>query len=208
MAGLLEDVRNHLRGADLNLAHLEPNAGGPTRDDEHRIMLTNLAAVVRNYRDVGVLRFLLARSIRDRREHESLAATMQMPLRTVELTLPYDELSRRLAIRPDGRTPRRPRSQPRVARPDSSSVPASPTSPSQRSPTCELSARRSPSGWVGYHARMPRPAHRVDEQEGVSGTSPRQAEASQPYSPGDHDGDGTELAGIGLQARVPPHEQR
>ena len=99
MADLLEDSGIVYAALDLDWLTWT-NAGGPTRADEHRTMLTNLAAIVRNYRDAGVFKFVLARSVRDRHEHQSLAATMAMPVRVVELTLPYDELSRRLATDP------------------------------------------------------------------------------------------------------------
>jgi hypothetical protein len=99
MANLLETSGTAYAALDLDWLTWT-NAGGPTRADEHRTMLTNLVAIVRNYADVGVTRFVLARSIRDRHEHESLAAAMAMPLRTVELSLPYDELARRLATDP------------------------------------------------------------------------------------------------------------
>jgi adenylylsulfate kinase-like enzyme len=99
MANLLETSGTTYAALDLDWLTWT-NAGGPTRADEHRIMLINLAAIVRNYADVGVTRFVLARSIRDRHEQETIAATIAMPLRTVELTLPYHELARRLATDP------------------------------------------------------------------------------------------------------------
>jgi hypothetical protein len=80
------------------------NTSGPSRADEHQMMLTNLAAVVGNYLDAGATYFALARSIRDRDELSSLADVLAMPLRTVELTVPYEEIARRLATDPtDGR---------------------------------------------------------------------------------------------------------
>jgi adenylylsulfate kinase len=80
------------------------NTSGPSRADEHQMMLTNLAAVVGNYLDAGATHFVLARSIRDRDELSSLVDILAMPLRTVELTLPYEEIARRLAADPtDGR---------------------------------------------------------------------------------------------------------
>ena len=64
------------------------------------MMLRNLGAVVANYRAAGVCYFVLARWIHDRNELAGLAATMAMPLRTVELALPLDEITRRLATDP------------------------------------------------------------------------------------------------------------
>jgi hypothetical protein len=40
--------------------------------------------------------FLLARAVRDREELDSLRSTLAMPLRVVRLTVPIDEIERRL----------------------------------------------------------------------------------------------------------------
>src|ERR1700691_5759691 len=50
------------------------NVGSDDRVDEHCMMLKNLGAVVTNYITVGVKHFVLARSIRDRWEMDSLTA--------------------------------------------------------------------------------------------------------------------------------------
>jgi hypothetical protein len=70
--------------------------GSDDRVDEHRMMLENLAVVVGNYITAGVQRFVLARSIRDRWELDSLSASLPMPLRVVRLDLALDEIERRL----------------------------------------------------------------------------------------------------------------
>src|SRR5437870_10798131 len=49
-----------------------------------------------NYRAVGIRFFVLARAIRDRSELDGLGDAMSMPLRVVRLTLPLDEIERRL----------------------------------------------------------------------------------------------------------------
>ena len=76
------------------------NASGPTRTDEHQMMLTNLASIVANYRGVGARYFVLARSIVDRFELASLIATVVVPVRTVELTVSYEVIAERLATDP------------------------------------------------------------------------------------------------------------
>jgi hypothetical protein len=63
---------------------------------EHRMMLTNLASVVGNYLEAGIRRFVLARSLRDRSELDSLRAAIPVSVRVVRLTVPIDEAGRRL----------------------------------------------------------------------------------------------------------------
>ena len=67
--------------------------GGPT---EHSVMLKNLAALVGNYISVGVGFFVLAGAIRDRAELDDLKAELPMPLRVVRLTVPLEEIEKRL----------------------------------------------------------------------------------------------------------------
>ena len=74
-------------------------------DEDHDMMLRNLTPVVRNYRAAGVRTFVLARAVRDRAELASLRSTLSMPLRVVRLTVPIDEIERRLS--PDVTTGRR-----------------------------------------------------------------------------------------------------
>jgi predicted kinase len=104
------DLADVLEAAGITYAVLDldwltwTNASGSTRADEHRMMLVNLKAVLTNFLDAGATRFVLARSVRDRHELTSLAAAIEMPLRTVELELPYDEIARRIIADPtDGR---------------------------------------------------------------------------------------------------------
>jgi hypothetical protein len=63
---------------------------------EHRMLLTNLSAVVGNYLEAGVRRFAMARSLRDRSEVESLRAAIPVPVRIVRLTVSLEEVERRL----------------------------------------------------------------------------------------------------------------
>jgi hypothetical protein len=64
------------------------------------MLLRNLRSVMANYRAAGVGYFVLARWIQDRDELAGLVATMAMPLHTVELAVPLDEITRRLATDP------------------------------------------------------------------------------------------------------------
>ena len=99
MADLLEDAGLPYAALDLDWLTW-CNVGDGDRASEHVMMLRNLGVVVANYRAAGVRYFVLARWIHDRNELAGLAATMAMPLRTVELALPLDEITRRLARDP------------------------------------------------------------------------------------------------------------
>lgn len=72
-------------------------AGSDEPGAEHRIMLRNLVPVVGNYLDAGARYFILARAIRDGWELESLRSAVPVPLRVVELQVPWPEIERRLA---------------------------------------------------------------------------------------------------------------
>ena len=76
------------------------NVGSGDRSSEHAMLLRNLAGVIANYREAGVRYFVLARSMQRREELATLAATMAMPLHTIELTLPLEEITRRLSTDP------------------------------------------------------------------------------------------------------------
>lgn len=95
MADVLE--KRHAPYAVLDLDWL---AWFGTGDDDdatvHRMLLTNLASVIGNYRAVRIRFFILARALRNQTELDSLKAALVMPLRVVRLTLPLDEIGRRL----------------------------------------------------------------------------------------------------------------
>jgi tRNA uridine 5-carbamoylmethylation protein Kti12 len=63
---------------------------------EHRMRLTNLAPLVRNYVAAGCRYFILAGAIRDRSELDSLKSELPLPVRVVRLTVPWTEIQRRL----------------------------------------------------------------------------------------------------------------
>lgn len=99
MADLLEEADVPYAALDLDWLTW-CNAGDGDRAREHAMLLRNLGAVVANYRAAGARYFVLARWIHDGAELASLVTTMAMPLRTVELTVPLDEIARRLATDP------------------------------------------------------------------------------------------------------------
>jgi hypothetical protein len=99
MADLLEDAGVPYAALDLDWLTW-CNVGDGDRASEHAMLLHNLAAVVANYRVGGVRYFVLARWIRDRDELAGLIATMAMPLHTVELVVPLDEIARRVGTDP------------------------------------------------------------------------------------------------------------
>jgi hypothetical protein len=99
MADLLEDAGVPYAALDLDWLTW-CNVGDGDRASEHAMLLHNLEAVVANYRAGGVRYFVLARWIRDRDELAGLIVTMAMPLYTVELVVPLDEITRRVGTDP------------------------------------------------------------------------------------------------------------
>ena len=61
-----------------------------------RVLLANLRAVVGNYLDAGVARFILAGSVHTTAEIDAIRATIPAPLTVVRLTVPLAEIERRL----------------------------------------------------------------------------------------------------------------
>jgi adenylylsulfate kinase len=68
-------------------------------DDAHyrNVLLQNLEDVVRNYRAVGVRRFVLAHSVEGAPELQSLVAVLGMPVTVVRLDVPIEAIERRLS---------------------------------------------------------------------------------------------------------------
>lgn len=99
MADLLDDAGAPYAAIDLDWLTW-CHVGDDDRTSEHAMLLRNLDAVVANYRAAGVRYFVLARWIRNRDELAGLVAAMAMPLHTVELAVPLDEITRRLATDP------------------------------------------------------------------------------------------------------------
>jgi hypothetical protein len=65
-----------------------------------RVFLANLAAVVANYRDAGVIHFVFAGAVRDREEVGELEAAAGMPLRVVRLVVSREQVDQRLTNDP------------------------------------------------------------------------------------------------------------
>ncbi len=89
------------RGDRYAYVDLDFLAWGYQGDDdaaaERRMMLKNLATVVANYLAVGVRFFVLAGFVGDRSGLNNLRKELRMPLRVVRLTVPLEEIERRLA---------------------------------------------------------------------------------------------------------------
>jgi hypothetical protein len=66
----------------------------------HRLMLANLAPMVGNYRAAGLTRYVLAGLLSSAEERESIAETLDMPLRVVRLTLGIEDIERRMSADP------------------------------------------------------------------------------------------------------------
>jgi chloramphenicol 3-O-phosphotransferase len=89
--------RNHLAYGALDLDWLMWfDVPGLDRAPARRVSLANIAAVVGNYRDAGVRYLVLAGAVRDRLEVKALQAAVGVPIRVVQLHVPYDEIARRL----------------------------------------------------------------------------------------------------------------
>lgn len=73
------------------------DAGQPGHDAGWPVALQNIDAVVSNYYKAGVRRFVLGGSILTQTEVDDLARATAMPLVVVRLTLPIDEIERRLS---------------------------------------------------------------------------------------------------------------
>jgi len=94
IADILE--KRGLAYAVIDLDWLCWGFAGTEAGSEHRMMLANLVPVVSNYLSAGVRYVVLARSIRTADELDSLRRTLAMPLHVVGLTVPFDEIERRL----------------------------------------------------------------------------------------------------------------
>lgn len=94
IADILEGRGEPYAVLDLDWLMWFQSAGGEV--DGYAMMLRNLAPVVDNYRSVGVRSFVLARSIRTTEELETLRSVLDMPLSVIRLTVPLEEIRRRL----------------------------------------------------------------------------------------------------------------
>lgn len=96
IADILEERDQRYGVLDLDwLGWFDPGFG--EHDAGRPVMLMNLDAVVGNYYDTGVRRFAIAGSIASPGELRDLQEALAMPVRAVRLTLPFDEIERRLS---------------------------------------------------------------------------------------------------------------
>lgn len=73
--------------------------------DELQLLLSNLGAVVANYRAAGARRFVLAYAVADLAALEAIRTVMAMPIKLVRLTVPEATIEERLGGSPtSGRT--------------------------------------------------------------------------------------------------------
>ena len=95
MAAMLET--NGVAYGALDLDWLAwTNANGSSRADFINMMTRNLRVVAGNYYAAGARRLILAGSIRDREELNSVQDAVGASLRTVELMVPFTEIERRI----------------------------------------------------------------------------------------------------------------
>jgi adenylylsulfate kinase-like enzyme len=71
--------------------------GGGDHATGHRIMLRNLAAVAANFRDEGIGLFIVAYFVRDLAALTDIRQALGLDLRVVRLSVPLQEIERRLA---------------------------------------------------------------------------------------------------------------
>lgn len=69
-------------------------------DEPDRMRLANVRAVVSNYLAGGVRSLVLAGTVRDQAELDTLRAELAMPVQVVRLTVPLDEIEKRLRSHP------------------------------------------------------------------------------------------------------------
>ena len=94
IAGLLEDAGLSYGAIDLDwLMWFDADVDDARRE---QVFLANLAAVVGNYIDVGVERFLMAGAIRDEAALAAVRGAVPVSLRIVMLTVPLPEIEARL----------------------------------------------------------------------------------------------------------------
>jgi chloramphenicol 3-O-phosphotransferase len=65
-------------------------------DDEKRVLRQNVEALAANFRAAGVRLFVLAWAVQDRATVDALSQALGIPLRVVRLTVPAEEIERRL----------------------------------------------------------------------------------------------------------------
>jgi hypothetical protein len=97
IAGILEGKERAFALLDLDFLCWYHQPGSPGHDETaFRMLLANLGAMIANYRAAGVDAFVLAGSIRDGAERDRIEDALGTSLLTVRLTVPLEEIERRL----------------------------------------------------------------------------------------------------------------
>jgi hypothetical protein len=97
MASLLEDRGVRYAAMDLDwLGWFDPGVEGDDHEAGWPVKLKNIAAVAGNYHDAEIRRFLMAGSIGTPDKVDELQRAIAMPVFVVRLTLPIEEIERRL----------------------------------------------------------------------------------------------------------------
>jgi adenylylsulfate kinase len=99
LADLLDEAGVPVAALDLDWLAWT-NVSGASRVGEHDMMLANLRPIVDRYRSAGARYFVLARTIRGYDELATLGEALAMPLRVIEVTIPFEMIARRLATDP------------------------------------------------------------------------------------------------------------
>jgi hypothetical protein len=82
----------------LDLDYLSwAGAGTEDRAAEFELMRRNLAAVLPNYRQAGIRRYVLAYLVRSAAEVQAIRDTLNLPLQVARLTVPLPAIEQRLA---------------------------------------------------------------------------------------------------------------
>jgi shikimate kinase len=102
---VIEEIAEILEGRDVPYAAIDLDWlcwGWSGSDDTsgRRLLTRNLAPVVANYVEVGVIRFLLAGFYGTIEEIEETRQVMDMPMHVVDLEVPWEEVERRLSASP------------------------------------------------------------------------------------------------------------
>lgn len=72
----------------------------PRPEGDHTMLLRNLASVVANYRSIDIDHFVFALALESREDISAISDAIEMPVRTVEMTVPIDLIEQRLAADP------------------------------------------------------------------------------------------------------------
>ncbi len=99
IAHLLEAAGKPYGAIDLDWLGWYATTADQSHDDEwlDPVALSNLSTMVRNYLTAGVEQFVLAGSVWSGPELNAIRAVLPFTLRVVQLTLPFEEIQRRLS---------------------------------------------------------------------------------------------------------------